>query len=185
MSLPHIATVPSASNRLHALTIATVLATPCQNTQLMPESGNIALIRAAVMCLVNRLRAQNDELPLQSNAQLEQSAQSHSDEMVAVDYFEHVSPTGVTPVGRDLITRYIPSPDVGYVIGENLAWGTLALATAQSVVAAWTASPGHLANILESQYLDTGIGVTAEAPALLANGAQGATYAQEFGLIIS
>ena len=46
------------------------------------------------------------------------------------------------------------------MIGENLAWGTLQLSTPQAIVAAWIASPGHLANILEAQYRETGIGVS-------------------------
>jgi uncharacterized protein YkwD len=47
------------------------------------------------------------------------------------------------------------------------------------------ASPGHLANILESQYQDTGIGVVPAVPPSLGGDEQGATYAQEFGVIIS
>ena len=50
---------------------------------------------------------------------------------------------------------------------------------------AWIASPGHLANILEGQYEDTGIGIVPAAPAQLAEGSPGATYAQEFGVIIT
>ena len=69
------------------------------------------------------------------------------------------------------------------MIGENLAWGTLSLATPQQIVAAWIASPGHLANILESQYLDTGIAIAPQVPAEAASGTPGATYAQEFGAI--
>ena len=75
----------------------------------------------------------------------------------------HVSPSGVTPVERIKSTGYIPDPSVGYVIGENLARGTYSLSTPQSIVEAWVASPGHLANILESRYTETGIGVTAAA----------------------
>jgi uncharacterized protein YkwD len=47
------------------------------------------------------------------------------------------------------------------------------------------ASPEHLANILELQYRDTGIGVTPAVPNSLGEGAPGATYAQEFGTIIN
>lgn len=150
----------------------------------MPEPGDVALVRAAVLCLINMQRAQHGETPLILNAELEQAAEAHAQEMVSADYFDHVSPSGLTPVGRVRATGYIPSPMVGYVIGENLAWGTLSLATPEAIVAAWIASPGHLANILESQYRDTGVGVTPQAPAMLANGAPGATYAQEFGVII-
>ena len=104
--------------------------------------------------------------------------------MVAVDYFEHVSPDGESPVDRIRPAGYIPGPTVGYVIGENLAWGTLDLATPQAVVEAWIASPKHLANILEGRYRETGIGVVPTVPAAFADGQPGATYAQEFGVIM-
>jgi uncharacterized protein YkwD len=174
---------PTAANGKPAA-IAAVLATPCQNTELMPSWGNIELVRAAVLCLINRERAQNGEAPLALSPQLQQAAQGHSQELVSADYFEHVSPSGVTPVDRIRATGYVPSENVGYVIGENLAWGTINLATPQSIVSAWIASPGHLANILEAQYTDTGIGVTPQVPPSLAGGEAGATYAQEFGVII-
>jgi uncharacterized protein YkwD len=73
---------------------------------------------------------------------------------------------------------------VGYVIGENLAWGTLSLATPQAIVSAWIASPPHLANILEGGYRDTGIAIAPAVPTALADGVAGATYGQEFGSII-
>jgi uncharacterized protein YkwD len=165
-------------------TIAAVLATPCQNTELTPEAGNVALVRAAVLCLINRKRAENNESPLVTNANLEAAAESHAQELIADDYFAHVSPSGETPVERIRDTGYIPNASDGYVIGENLAWGTYQLSTPQAIVAAWIASPGHLANILEAQYRETGIAVTPAVPASLAPGAPGATYAQEFGVII-
>jgi uncharacterized protein YkwD len=167
-----------------AATIASVLATPCQNTELTPGPENIALVRAAVLCLINRKRAEDGESPLVTSPQLEQAAEGHCQELIAEDYFAHVSPSGETPVERIRLTGYIPSPSVGYVIGENLAWGTYQLSTPQAIVSAWIASPGHLANILEAQYRETGIGVTPAVPASLAAGAPGATYAQEFGIII-
>ena len=165
-------------------TIASVLATPCQNTELTPSPENIELVRAAILCLINHKRAENSESPLTRNPELEQAAEGHCQELIADDYFAHVSPSGETPVDRIRGTGYIPSASDGYVIGENLAWGTYQLSTPQSIVAAWIASPGHLANILEAQYRETGIGVTPNVPASLAEGAPGATYAQEFGVII-
>ena len=168
----------------NAAVIAAVLATPCQDTELTPEAGNVAELRSAVLCLVNQVRAQHDISPLTLSSDLDTAAEEHSHELVEDDYFAHVAPDGETPVDRIRNTGYIPSPSVGYVIGENLAWGTYGMATPSSIVAAWVASPGHLANILESQYLETGIGVTAEVPGSLSGGGPGATYAQEFGVII-
>ncbi len=164
--------------------IASVLATSCQNTELTPAPENIGLVREAVLCLINHKRAENGDSPLATNPQLEEAAEGHCQELIVDDYFAHVSPSGETPVDRIRDTGYIPSASDGYVIGENLAWGTYQLSTPQSIVAAWIASPGHLANILETQYTETGIGIIAEVPASLAEGAPGATYAQEFGVII-
>jgi uncharacterized protein YkwD len=180
---PRLGGTTSATHSAQLAAVARALATPCQNTQLLPEPGNLALIRAAVMCLVNRERAQNGELPLKENAQLDASAEAHVRDMVANDYFEHVSPSGSTPVDRDRESGYIPASPVGYVVGENLAWGTLSLSTAQAIVAAWIASPGHLANILESQYRETGIAIAPQVPESLANGVAGGIYGQEFGVI--
>jgi uncharacterized protein YkwD len=104
--------------------------------------------------------------------------------MLSLDYFDHVSPSGLTPVQRIRTTGYIPGSEVGYVIGENLAWGTLTLATPQAIVTAWIASPEHLANILEGKYVDTGIDIEPEVPESLAEGVAGALYTQEFGVIV-
>jgi uncharacterized protein YkwD len=142
------------------------------------------VVRTAVLCLINRERAQNGVEPLAYNPQLEAAAEGHCGELIADDYFAHISPTGETPVDRIRTTGYIPGPSDGYVIGENLAWGTYNLATPQAIVSAWIASPEHLANILEAKYTETGFGVTPAVPSSLAGEAPGATYAEEFGVII-
>ena len=166
-----------------APTIASVLATTCAGTELMPEPANLAQVEAATLCLVNQERARNNELPLQPNLQLAKSSQMHSENMVSEDYFSHVAPNGETPLQRIQATGYIPNVQVGYTIGENIAWGTLYLATPSAIVAAWIASPDHLANILNSEYRDTAMGVDPAAPASLAEGQPGAVYTQEFGVI--
>ena len=171
------------SSSVNAASIAVVLATPCQNTTLTPEQANLGLVRAATLCLINQERARRGEQPLRLDGALEQAAQGHSEEMVSEDYFAHVSPEGETPVQRLQAAGYPINPQVGYTVGENIAWGTLYLATPQSIVAAWLASPPHLANILESAYRETGLGVTPQAPPSLAQGLQGAVYSQEFGVI--
>jgi uncharacterized protein YkwD len=182
---PSPATVAAAAAAAsHNAVIASVLATPCPNTELIPTAGNIDAVRTAVLCLINRERAQHGEAPLVISTDLERAGEEHGQELVADDYFAHVTPSGVTPVDRIGATGYIPGPEAGYVIGENLAWGTLSLSTPASVVAAWIASPGHLANILESQYRETGIGIVPAVPSSLGDGQQGATYAQEFGVIL-
>lgn len=179
--------IPAGTRRAAADTaavIAAVLASPCANTELTPSAEDLPLVRAAVLCLINRERAEHGLSPLTTSRRLEAAAEGHSAELISADYFAHVSPAGETPVDRIRKTGFIPGPSVGYVIGENLAWGTYTLSTPQSIVSAWLASPGHLANILESQYTQTGIGIVPAVPTSVGGGAPGATYAQEFGVII-
>ncbi|MFI5009353.1 MAG: CAP domain-containing protein [Solirubrobacterales bacterium] len=174
----------SSSGEADAAVIARVLATPCRDTEVRPEAGNAQALAAATLCLVNQVRARNGELPLALNAQLEEAALEHSREMVSEDYFAHVSPSGETPLQRVRATGYVPNDQVGYTIGENIAWGTLQLSTPSAIVAAWVASPEHLANMLDRDYRDTGMGVAPAAPPSLSGGNAGAVYTQEFGVIV-
>ncbi len=139
-------------------------------------------MRAATLCLVNRERTANGVSPLQADSALELSAQRHTESMAFGDYFEHVGPDG-TPASRMRAAGYIYSSRIGYEIGENIGWGTLWLATPRAIVAAWMASPGHRANILDPSFRDTGIGVSAHPPASLAHGQAGGIYTQDFGVI--
>ena len=105
--------------------------------------------------------------------------------MVFGDYFEHDGPGGDTPLSRMTACGYIYSSQVGYEIGENIGWGTLSLATPRAIVAAWMASPGHRANILDAHFRDTAIGVSPHVPSSLSQGQAGGIYTQDFGVIIT
>jgi uncharacterized protein YkwD len=179
-------TTPTAAQAqaAKAATIASVLATPCTNTEVTPTPQNIEAVTSATLCLINQERARNGELPLQESAQLAHAAVEHSEEMVSKDYFAHVAPDGSTPLQRVEATGYIPNHEVGYTIGENIAWGTLQLSTPAAIVAAWIASPEHLANILDPSYKETGLGVVAAVPPSLSQGQPGAIYSQVFGVIV-
>jgi uncharacterized protein YkwD len=160
----------------------------CRHTELKPTAKNIGLIRAATLCLINRERIDHGEHPLRPNRRLRRAAQAHTMNMVQDDYFEHIGaggPGGGTPLARMRSVGYISSSRDGYEVGENIAWGTLWLATPRAIVASWMASPGHRANILDPRYRETGIGVSAHPPAALAHGQAGGIYTQDFGVIIT
>jgi uncharacterized protein YkwD len=157
----------------------------CPHAGLTPNGKNVNLIRVATLCLINRERAVHDERPLRPNARLRRAAQAHTNSMAIDDYFEHVGPRGQTPLARMRAVGYVSSSRVGCEVGENIAWGTLSLATPHAIVAAWMASPGHRANILDSRYRETGIGVSPHPPASLAHGEHGAIYTQDFGVIVT
>jgi uncharacterized protein YkwD len=156
----------------------------CAHAQIRPTDNNLALIRAVTLCLINRERVAHGERPLRPNARLRRAAKAHTQSMAFGDYFEHVGPGGQTPLARLRSVGYISSSRVGYAVGENIAWGTRYLATPRAIVAAWMASPGHRANILDPRFRETGIGVSPHPPAALADGQPGAIYTQDFGVII-
>src|ERR1700733_5594746 len=155
----------------------------CVNVNLRPTSTNLKLIRVANLCLINRERRLRGERPLRPNRRLRRAAQAHSQSMAFGDYFQHSSPSGQTPLARLRSVGYISSSRVGFEVGENIAWGTLSLATPRAIVASWMASPGHRANILDPHYRETGIGVSPHPLSSRAHGQAGAIYTQDFGVI--
>jgi uncharacterized protein YkwD len=180
----------TASPHAHALSLDGPLvraraASSCPNTNLTPRPEDLGLIRAAVLCLINQEREAHGESALVPNAKLARAAQGHSEDMASEDYFSHVAPNGESPLDRMRAAGYIYSSRIGYAVGENIAWGTLWLASPQSIVAAWMASPGHRANILDANYRETGVGVSPHPPASMAEGQAGALYTQDFGTIIT
>ncbi len=161
--------------RHHPVTIA------CHGTLLRPNGHDTAAIRSAVFCLVNRERLRRGEGPLSPNMRLRRAAQGHSESMSHGRYFDHVSPGGATPLQRMRAVGYISGRTHGYEVGENIGWGTLWKSTPRAIVAAWMASPGHRANILDGRFRDTAIGV-APVPRSLSHGQPGAIYTQDFGV---
>jgi uncharacterized protein YkwD len=150
----------------------------CADADLEATRSNVRRIRAAVLCLHNRIRAEHELPPLRQNRRLRKAAVGHSRDMVRDGYFEHTTPEGVTMVDRILRAKYVRK-DQGWALGENLAWGTGSLGTPQGAVDAWMASAGHRANILKKAYRELGVGVAIGVP--LAD-AEGTTYTVDFGV---
>ncbi|MCC7436287.1 hypothetical protein IT402_00195 [Candidatus Nomurabacteria bacterium] len=102
--------------------------------------------------LTNKERVLNGLSPFSVNINLNDSAELKVDDMIALQYFEHQSPSGEGV--SDLATK------VGYeyvIIGENLALGTFR--SSEEIVQAWMDSPGHRANILNKNYQEIGVSV--------------------------
>ena len=175
----------AASGRIKAKRAAA-----CANTNLVPDAGNVAVVRAAVLCLHNRERSARGLAPLKEHAKLRQAAEGHSTDMVATQYFSHDSPAGVDMAQRILGTGY--ARNQGWSLGENIAWGTGEFATAHEIHRAWMRSPGHKANILRRQFREIGIGIAIGAPLPRpaassplgsdSGGLDGATYTADFGV---
>lgn len=103
-----------------------------------------------VVQLVNQERAKAGLKPLTYDAQLSQVARLKSQDMANKGYFSHNSPTYGSPF--DMMKQF----GVSYrTAGENIAAGQR---TPAQVVQAWMNSPGHRANILNSQFTHIGVG---------------------------
>ncbi|HIJ75046.1 MAG TPA: hypothetical protein HPP83_13200 [Candidatus Hydrogenedentes bacterium] len=83
-------------------------------------------------------------------------ARAHSEDMADRDFFDHVNPDGDDPFDRmaDAAITYNTA-------GENIAWTNYSNAVEQ-VVDGWMNSPGHRANILNTNFTHTGMGVASD-----------------------
>jgi uncharacterized protein YkwD len=100
--------------------------------------------------------------------------------MVSHRFFNHVSPQGSTLAGRVRSTGY-PMRGSRWILGENLAWGSGALATPRAAMRAWMRSSGHRHNILDRRFTEVGVGIAPGAPVAGGAGLPAATYTTDFG----
>jgi len=154
------------------------VAQECANADLVPDAGNLPAVRSAILCLHNQARAQRGLPSLGADGRLRRAAAGHSADMVRGGYFDHTAPSGVTMVDRIMRAGYVP-PNRGWMMGENLEWGTGRLATPRSAMQGWMDSPGHRANILRRGYEELGVGISLGTP----DSSDGATYTVDFGAV--
>ena len=103
-----------------------------------------------VFDLINKQRTNNGLQALQIDNEVQRVARIKAQDMVDNNYFSHTSPTYGSPF--DMLKSF----KVSYkTAGENLAGNS----SNSSAVTAWMNSSGHKANILNSSFNYTGIGV--------------------------
>lgn len=103
-----------------------------------------------VFNLINEQRQKNGLSALKVDEEVQRVARIKAQDMVANNYFSHTSPTYGSPF--DMLKNF----KVSYrTAGENIAGN----ATNSGAVNAWMNSSGHKANILNSSFNYTGIGV--------------------------
>ena len=152
----------------------------CPDQAVAPAPEALAAMAGAQLCLLNGERADAGLPPLTLNAKLSAAASAYAADLVAGSYLSHTGRDGSTIRTRLDAVGYLPA-DGGWAIGENLAWGTGALATPGSIMQAWMNSEGHRANILNPEYREIGIGIVVGNPSVASG--SGATYANAFGVV--
>lgn len=104
-----------------------------------------------VLQQTNQQRIDNGLPALAMSEKLNVAAKAKAEDMFKEDYWAHISPSGVPP------WTFIKNSGYNYTVaGENLARD---FDTTGPMVSAWMASPTHRANIVHSQYRETGIAV--------------------------
>nr|BFD86681.1 CAP domain-containing protein [Streptomyces sp. Xyl84] len=118
-----------------------------------PQTGTSAptAVAAQVLELVNAERAKAGCSALTADPTLAAAAQAHSEDMAAHQNMSHTGSDGSAPGDRITAAGYAWS-----TYGENVAYG---YSTPEQVMAAWMASPGHKANILNCSFKEIGVGL--------------------------
>ena len=122
------------------------------------ETGSLSAIGQQIVAITNVDRAAAGLPALTINSDLVLSAQIHAHDMAQLDEMEHTLP------GVPLSTLQERASYVGYHyawLGENIAEG---FTDAVSVMNGWMNSPGHRANILETNFTEIGVGISASTP---------------------
>jgi uncharacterized YkwD family protein len=119
------------------------------------SNGSYTQFQNEVIRLVNQERAAAGLKALSANTQLNKIATLKSEDMVKNNYFSHQSPTYGSPF--DMLKQF----GVSYsAAGENIAYGQT---TPAEVMNGWMNSPGHRANILNSNFTQIGVGIAKKA----------------------
>ena len=152
---PVVTTAPTSAPKPAATTAPTSAPKPAATTAPTNTSGNYTAFQKSIVQLVNKERAAVGLNALTENADLDKVATLKSQDMVNLNYFDHTSPTYGSPF--DMITQFgIP---YSYA-GENIAYGQT---SPEDVMNGWMNSPGHKANILNSNFTQIGVGVAKKA----------------------
>jgi uncharacterized protein YkwD/uncharacterized membrane protein required for colicin V production len=107
-------------------------------------------LETELVTLVNQERTSRGLRPLRINTDLTKVARSHSEDMFARGYFGHVTPDGISPFDR----LHLANIDF-LAAGENIALAPTLTIAHNGLMN----SPGHRANILNTQYGQIGIGI--------------------------
>ena len=105
--------------------------------------------------MTNAARRENGLRPLLWDPELCRMARQHSEQMVRLNFFSHETPDGqrMTDRARALGIGHF------HMLGENIAYNQGFQDPGAFAVAGWMTSPGHRANILNTQFQQSAIGV--------------------------
>jgi uncharacterized protein YkwD len=154
----------------------TAVAQACRGARHAPAKLTIEEAQRAMVCSINHRRKNNGRRALRVAPTLVSAAQSHSQAMVANDFFSHEGDG--TPASRAAAAGYMGGGT--FMIGETLGWGGGRFGTPHAVVGSMMSSASHRAVILARGFRQIGVGVAMGSP-MGADGGNVATYTVDFG----
>lgn len=137
--------------------LPSLLPRQAHSPQLPPspgQSATTAAMEVQVRQRINTIRQQQGLSPLRHHEPLAQVARNYSRRMAEQRFFAHKSPQGDT-----MVERVRSAGIVYFMLGENLFTSTNIAQPVPAAISGWMHSPGHRANILRSEYRDTGVGI--------------------------
>ncbi|QDZ40276.1 CAP domain-containing protein [Euhalothece natronophila Z-M001] len=134
-----------------------------ENIEPIPREREASLslteIREKALHLANRDRANHGLSTLKEHPELSQAAQDYAEELLARDFYDHVTPEGQTP--KDRVEHISGMRGVG----ENLVQqkGNFRVEVNEDLLnkfqQGWMDSPGHRENLLQSNFTYFGYGL--------------------------
>ena len=140
-----------------AVAVLALVYTPVSEARPAATAGVHACASAtqlqAMVCLVNQTRAAHGLRPVRVSATLRRSAQLRANAIVRCRQFSH------TPCGQSFasVFRAAGYTRGRYSVGENIAWGSGSLASAQHALASWLTSPPHRRVLLTRTWRELGV----------------------------
>jgi len=124
------------------------------NNSTSTNTAELTKDELEVFNLINQQRTNNGLSALKIDLEVQNVARIKAKDMVDNNYFSHTSPTYGSPF--DMLSSF----KISYkTAGENIAGNS----NNQATVMAWMNSSGHRANILNSSFTYTGVGVVSSS----------------------
>ena len=168
------ASAQARAPRAHVASSAVAVAASAPECRNATQAGGGRGQEHTILCLINAERSRAGVPRLRRSGALARAAERHARDMTRRNYFDHVSPSGATPMTR--------VRDAGYratTVAENIAFGTGSWGTPAGTIAQWLDSPGHRHAMLSPDVRELGVGAVSGSP--MSNVDGGLTVTADFG----
>lgn len=157
----------SPAMAVQALAMATAIGCMSAAMAVAQEPAGLAQMRDHALELVNQDRSENGLPALDAGPNLDTAAIAHAEDMLARDYYDHVSPEG-----ESVADRYRAAGGSEWeLVAENISrcmGCTAGLDVVQELQEGWMNSPEHRANILANGLDRFGFGLASDGSTLYA-----------------